>query len=101
MRRSITLSVTVLLLVGALAPPAFPPVEKFSFTDVTLPDGQRGEIAASVKVLKNKADSVNCSHYSDDFQASLGYYFDFVEPAPLDAGAVLDFCLDNYDERHT
>jgi hypothetical protein len=99
MPRLITIVCTVVLLVGTLALPAYAPVEKFSFDDVTLPDGQIGEIEASVKVLKNKDDSINCSYYTDDYRESLGYYFDFVEPAPLDSQSVLDFCLDNFDER--
>lgn len=101
MRRVITVVCTALLLVGVVASPAWAPVEKFTFNDVILPDGQTGEIEASVKVLKNKDDSVNCSYFTDDYQESLGYYFDHVEPAPLDRDSVLEFCLDNYDRRQT
>lgn len=101
MRRSVTIVVTAMLLVFALALPALAPVEKFIFNDVTFPDGQIGELAASVKVHPNKDDSINCSYYSDDFLASFGYYFEFVEPAPLDADVVLQFCLDEFDERNT
>lgn len=101
MRRITTTVLTAFLLVMLLALPAFAPVEKFTFNDVTLPDGQTGEIEASVKILTNKDDSVNCSYFTDDYQESLGYYFDFVQPAPLDAASVLEFCLDNFDERTT
>ena len=75
-------------------------VTKFTFNDVTLPDGQVGEIEASVKILKNKPDSVTCSYFTDDYQESLGYYFDFHEPAPTESDAVVQICLDGYDERH-
>lgn len=52
-----------------------------------------------MKLLKNKDDSVTCSYFTDDYRDSLGYYVDNVEPAPVDAEAVLQFCLDNFDER--
>lgn len=101
MRRCITVITTTMFLISALALPALAPVEKFSFNDVTLPDGQVGEIEAGVKTHPNKDDSINCSYYTDDYRDSLGYYFDFVEPAPHDPDVVLQFCLDNYDERNT
>lgn len=101
MRRSVTVVATTMLLVGALALPALAPVEKFSFNDVVLPDGQVGEIEAGVKTMPNKDDSINCAYYSDDYRDSLGYYFDFVEPAPLHPDVVRQFCLDNFDERNT
>lgn len=99
MRRMVTVVLTVMGLVGILALPAYAPVEKLTFNDVTLPDGQTGEIEASVKLLNNKDDSVTCTYFTDDYQESLGYYFDHVEPAPIGAEAVLQFCLDNFDER--
>lgn len=94
----IAVTSALLLVVGAQAAAAS--VTKFTFNDVTLPDGQVGEIEASVKILKNKPDSVNCSYFTDDYQDSLGYYFDFHEPAPTESDAVLEICLDGYDERH-
>ncbi len=99
MRRLVMTMAMVITLVVAVALPAFAPVEKFTFNDVLLPDGQTGEIEAAVKVLKDKDDSINCSYFTDDYVESLGYYFDFVEPAPLDPDAVLEFCLGNFDER--
>lgn len=84
---------------GALALPAYAPKEKFTFNDVELPNGQIGEIEADVKLHKNKDDSVTCTYFTDDYRESLGYYFQFIEPAPLDPDAVREFCLDNFDER--
>ncbi|MFP3915456.1 MAG: hypothetical protein ACLFWM_11320 [Actinomycetota bacterium] len=101
MRRGITVVFAAMLLLGVTALPALAPNEKFTFEDVTLPDGQTGEIEAGVKVLKNKDDSITCSYFSDDYEESLGYYFAHVQPAPLEGGTVLDFCLDNFDERHS
>lgn len=83
------------------APAAGAEAIKFSFNDVVLPDGQTGEIEAGVKLLKNKPDSVTCGYFTDDYQDSLGYYFDFHEPAPTDADAVLEICLEEFDERQT
>lgn len=99
MRKLAITSGLVIALVATLALPAFAPVEKFTFNDVLLPNDEVGEIEASVKVHRNKDDSVNCSYFADDYAESLGYYFDFVEPAPLDPDAVLEFCLDNFSER--
>jgi hypothetical protein len=65
--------------------------------DVTYPDRTTGEIEATVKDT-NKNDLTTCSYFSDDYQASLGYYSDEVVFA--DPAAVLEFCLDNFDERH-
>lgn len=99
MRRLITVLTAVVLLVGVVALPAWAPVEKLTFEDVTLPNDQTGEIEANVKVMKNKADSINCSYFADEYEESLGYYFEFVEPASTDANEVLQFCLDNFSER--
>ncbi len=74
---------------------------KFSFNDVVLPDGQTGEIEAGVRLSKNKPDSVTCGYFTDDYRESLGYYFDFHEPAPTDPDAVLAVCLAEFDERNT
>lgn len=89
----------VIALVGALALPAYAPNEKYTFNDVQLTDELTGEIEASVKIQKNKDDSITCSYFTDDYEESLGYYFEFVEPAPLDAETVKQFCLDHFDDR--
>lgn len=82
-----------------VAAPASAKTVKYTFNDVQLPDGQTGEIEATVKDQKNKADSVYCGYFSDDYAESLGYYYDTVEVAPADADAVLEWCLDEFDER--
>lgn len=89
----------VVALVGALALPAYAPKEKHTFNDVQLTDELTGEIEASVKIQKNKDDSIACSYFTDDYEESLGYYLEFVEPAPLDAESVLEFCLEHFDDR--
>ncbi|MPZ53442.1 MAG: hypothetical protein GEU79_12045 [Acidimicrobiia bacterium] len=100
MRRSLVFMILAIVVV-ATALPALASGDKFTFNDVVLPDGQVGEIEAGVKLLKNKPDKVTCSYFTDDYGESLGYYFDFHEPAPTDADAVLDICLAEFDERHT
>lgn len=101
MRRFLTALATMLGVVAFLAPSASATNLKFTFEDVVLPDGQVGEIQAGVKLSKNKADSVYCGYFTDNYGASLGYYFDFYEPAPTDPDAVLAICLAEFDERNT
>jgi hypothetical protein len=85
----------------ALAPTAASAaVERFTFNDVVLPDGQVGEITANIKET-NKANSVYCGYFSDDFRAFLGYYFALVETVPADGDALLALCLDRFDNRNT
>lgn len=103
MRRSVlalagTLVALAVMVVGS--PSAGAQNLKFTFNDVDV-DGLTLEIEAGVKVLKNRPDSVTCSYFTDDYQDSLGYYFDFYEPAPVDAEAVLAICVAGFDERHT
>lgn len=100
MRRIATIALTAALAL-ALSAPGANAAEKFTFADVELPDGQTGEIEASVKTHKHKDDSVYCGYFTDDYQDSLGYSFTVVEPAPTEADAVREFCLDAFDERHT
>jgi hypothetical protein len=99
MRQTFVALVSALLLMLGVQTAAAS-VIKFTFNDVTLPDGQVGEIEASVKILKNKPDSVYCGYFTDDYEESLGYYFDFHEPAPTEADAVLQICLDEFGERN-
>ena len=101
MRRLLVVMVTVFGIAIALAPVGTAANLKFSFEDVVLPDDQVGEITAGVKLQKNNPDSVYCGYFTDDFVESLGYYFDFHEPAPTDPDAVLAICLDEFDERNT
>jgi hypothetical protein len=85
----------------AFAPAAWAAVDKHTFNDVVLPDGQAGEIEATVKTHRNKDDSVACSYFTDDYVEHLGYSFTFVDTAPGDADAVLEFCLVTFDDRHS
>lgn len=101
MRRLITTITATVLLLGTLALPAFAPTQKYSFNDVTFPNGQVGEIEANVKLQKNKDDSAYCGYFSADYQDSLGYYFQFVDSAPLDASSVEQFCLNHFNDRET
>ena len=100
MRRMLLLAATVLCAVGLAIPTAHASTVKFEFENVTFPDGTTGFIYASVKTHKSKSDSVTCTYQSSDRQ-SLGYYLEFVEPAPSDPDAVLDICLESFDERWT
>lgn len=99
MRRILMVAGTVLFAFG-LAAPAHASSEKFTFEDVTFPDGTTGIIYANVKTHKSKSDSVTCAYQTSDHQ-SLGYYLEFVEPAPSDEGGVLQICLESFDERWT
>jgi hypothetical protein len=85
----------------ALAPTAWAANTKMSFNDVVLPDGQIGEIEASARIMRNKSDSITCAYFTDDYKESLGYYFNFVEPAPTDADGLLALCLARFDFRNT
>lgn len=91
----IALIVVALLLPAAIATAS----TKFTFNDVTLPDGTTGEIEASSKIHPNKGDVfTTCSYYSDDYLTYLGYYTSS-EFASEDADAVLAFCLENFEAR--
>jgi hypothetical protein len=71
---------------------------KFVFRDVTFPDGTPGELEASSKVGKRDAFTT-CSYFSDDYGSYLGYYHS-AGFGSHDAGAVLEFCLENYEYRN-
>jgi hypothetical protein len=50
-------------------------VTKYTFNDVTYPDGTTGEIEAGVRDTK-KSDHTNCTYFSDDYRQALGYHAD-------------------------
>lgn len=71
---------------------------KFTFEDVTFPDGQTGFIYASTKEMNKKPDNVYCGYQTSDYQ-DLGYYLEFLDDAPDAAEDVLAFCVANYEDR--
>ena len=85
-----------LLFALVLTASAFAGVTKYTFNDVTYPDGTTGEIEAGVKDT-NKSDLTNCTYFSDDYREALGYYADPV--VFTTAEEVRQFCLDHFDER--
>ncbi len=70
-------------------------------TSTSLTGGQVGEIEAATQLSRNKPDKTECSYFSAGYQDSLGYYFQFVELAPIDASSVQEFCLDHFNDRET
>jgi hypothetical protein len=86
----------VLLSALVLTASALAGVTKYTFNEVTYPDGTTGEIEAGVKDT-NRSDLTNCSYFSDDYQQALGYYADAV--VFTTAEEVRQFCLDHFDER--
>jgi hypothetical protein len=95
--RSIALLLAAFALALALAASAAGAVTKYTFQNVTFPDGTTGVIYAGVK-LTNKSTLTACNYHSST-GASLGYYADSF--ASADPAAVEQFCLDNFDERNT
>jgi hypothetical protein len=83
------------------APTASAAVTKITFNDVVLPDGRIGEITANTKASRNREDSYYCGYFTDNFQESLGYYFNFLEPAPASDEELLALCLARFDRRFT
>lgn len=100
MLRSITVAAGCAAALVLAAPGAHASATKYKFEDATFPDGQTGTIHASTKTMDNKPDFVYCGYMSSSFQ-SLGYYDEFVEPAPSTAEAVEQFCLSHYNDRET
>lgn len=99
MRRFLlTAAATVAALVLAV-PAAQASTTKYEFHDVTFSNGEQGTIYATAKTMNKKPDNIACTYHSSDHQA-LGYYLEFVEPAPTSAAAVRDFCIAHFDERH-
>lgn len=95
--RSLVLLVAAFVLALAVAASAAARVTKYTFTDVTFPDGTHGIIYAGVKET-NRSLLTACNYHSDS-GASLGYYADAF--ASDDPAAVQQFCLDNFFERNT
>lgn len=101
MRRLFIATVMAAMVLGLVAQPGLASATKYTFNDVKLPNGETGEIEANVKTKKNKDDSVYCGYFTDDYEESLGYYFDFYGSAPTDRDRVLEICLDHFDERNS
>jgi hypothetical protein len=95
--RSLAILVLAVVLALALAASAAARVTKYTFDNVTFSDGTTGTIYAGVKVT-NRSTLTSCGYHSSS-GASLGYYADSF--ASDDPAAVEQFCLDNFDERHT
>lgn len=54
-----------------------------------------------MKVQKNKADSVNCSYFTEDYEEHLGSHFETdvdLDGAIPDADDVLGICEANFSE---
>lgn len=98
MRRPVTLVAAAAAALVLAAPAAEASTTKFEFHDVTFSDGQTGTIYASVKSMNKKPDNVYCGYQTSSHQ-SLGYYLEFLEPAPATAQEVRDFCLAHFDDR--
>lgn len=69
---------------------------KYTFNDVEI-DDRIVEIEAGVKSTK-KNDVSDCTYFSDNYATFLGYYEDDVF-AGATADEVLQFCIENFDER--
>ncbi len=103
MSRKTAAAVLGAALLGATlaAAPAAANSPKHTFNDVVLPDGQNGEIEATVHVNRNRPDSVTCSYFTAGYEDSLGYYFAEEESAPSESDAILAYCLDRFEHRHS
>ena len=102
-KRSLLVAALAAVLAASLgAGLATAKVTKYTFNDVTLTDGDgsqiTGEIEASVKDVR-KQTSIYCGYFSDDYQESLGYYFDESPVADPTESDVLDFCLEEFPNR--
>lgn len=94
MKRILSISVLVMFLVGsALAANVF----KFTFPDVSYPDGRVGTIQASVKNVKRGSVTV-CDYYSSPNDQYLGEFQD-TDNTSTDAVVVRDYCLGHYADR--
>lgn len=99
MRRFLTLVTSAAAAVVLAAPMAHASTTKFEFHDVELSaEVQDATIYATVKTMKKKPDNVYCGYATNDWQP-LGYYLEFVEPAPTEADNVRAFCVMNFDDR--
>lgn len=95
-KKSLIFMSLLILLTFALATVAQAANTKYTFNDMDI-DGVIVEIEAGVKTT-NKNDYSNCTYFTDDYRDVLGYY-----AAPVFAGdtaeEVLQFCVNNFDER--
>ncbi|MDX1612841.1 MAG: hypothetical protein R3300_00950 [Candidatus Promineifilaceae bacterium] len=95
MHKKILIVTTLLLLSLALASVVQAKTTKYTFSAVI--NEQPVEIEASVKTTK-KSDYSVCAYYAADYADYLGQYADDVVAGDT-AEAVLDFCVDNFDDR--
>jgi shikimate kinase len=72
-------------------------VFKFTFSEVSYPDGRIGTIQASVKTTKKGSITV-CGYYSDPNDQYLGQFQD-TDNTSTDAVDVRDYCLSHFEER--
>jgi hypothetical protein len=93
-KRIIATGVLGLFILGsAFAANAF----KFTFPDVTYPDGRTGTIQAGVKTTK-KGTITLCDYYSNPNDQYLGQ-FQGTDNTSTDAVAVRDYCLSHFEDR--
>ncbi|MGH2681939.1 MAG: hypothetical protein ACRDIX_01740 [Actinomycetota bacterium] len=101
-RRAIPVLVLALALVPVLGAGATAKVTKYTFNDVVLTDADGteivGEIEASIKDV-NKRTTMYCGYFSDDYEESLGYYFDDSPVADPTEQDLIDFCLRWFPDR--
>lgn len=93
---AIVLLVAVLVVAGAVHAKN----TKYTFNDVEIETDDGAlivEIEASVKDT-NKSDYSQCSYYTDDFEDHLGQYAEDVIAGET-AEEVLDFCVNNFENR--
>jgi hypothetical protein len=94
MKRALVITILGLFLFGsALAANAF----KFTFSDVTYPDGKVGTIQASVKTTKKGSVTV-CDYNSNPNDQYLGE-FQGTDNTSTDAVVVENYCLQHYNDR--
>jgi hypothetical protein len=94
MKRVFATGVLSLFILGsALAANLF----KFTFEDVSYPDGRVGTIQASVRINPRSEITV-CSYFSSPNDQYLGQ-FQSTDNSSTDAVVVRDFCLAHFGER--
>ncbi|HEX6207151.1 MAG TPA: hypothetical protein VF058_02220 [Actinomycetota bacterium] len=104
-RRTLPVLVLALVLVPVLGGAASAKVEKFTFTDVLLVDGDGTEISGAVIEANvkqtNKRTTGYCGYFTEGYQESLGYYFnDFtVDPDQELGDQLLRFCQRWFPDR--
>ena len=94
MKRILAIAILGIFLLGsALGANVF----KFTFSDVSYPDGRVGTIRASVKIVK-RGDVTVCGYFSDPNDQYLGQ-FEGTDNASTDAVVVRDYCMAHYGDR--